>query len=315
MRTAGLASLLVVLLTAGCGLVASDNPPPTKASTRSNPKRTAIPGGTSTRAGAPVSPSAGHPSAAPQPAPSRAPNRTLKQNSLYLVDLHDRASACRAKVRSPRPPLPNAALAPYLRKVVDCLVKAFAKPLATQGIELSTPKVKTYRGKLSTPCGRYGQDVAPAYYCAATQTIYWPQAGDDGREAYTVARLGYVGLLAHEFGHHLQAVSGLLNGYAADYYATKAKSTRNGLGRRLELQAQCFEGVFLAVTRGWTKLSARDRAQLRLWHDYTGDQDPPRNRLPDHGTSAAQLRWLKRGIDSADFGSCNTWKASKKSTT
>jgi predicted metalloprotease len=220
---------------------------------------------------------------------------------------------CRAKVRSPQQPLKNSDLAPYLRTVVKCLVTAFAKPLASQGFTLTTPKIKTYGKRISTPCGKYGQDVAPAYYCSATQTIYWPQTSDDGREAYTIARLGYVGLVAHEFGHHLQATTGMLNEYSQKYYGTKKKSTRYQLSRRLELQAQCFEGVFLAVVAKSIKLSARDRAQIRAWHSYTGDEDPPSDRLPDHGTSSAQLRWLNRGIDSADFGRCNTWKVASKS--
>jgi predicted metalloprotease len=264
-----------------------------------------------------ASPTSAAPATTPPPttAPTipPGPDQTLKTNSLYQIDLDDRVVSCRLKVRSPRPPVKNADLAPYLRTVVDCLVTAFAAPLAKEGFTLTAPKVKTYRKKITTPCGKYGQDVAPAYYCAATQTIYWPQTSDDGREAYTFARLGYVGLMAHEFGHHLQATTGMLNEYGRAYFGTDKKSTRYLLSRRLELQAQCFEGVFLATAAKEIKLSAKDRAQLREWHGYTGDEDPPDDRLPDHGTSKAQLRWLDRGLDSADFGRCNTWKASKSS--
>ena len=48
-----------------------------------------------------------------------------------------------------------------------------------------------------------------------------------------------------------------------------------------------------------------------MWHSYTGDEDPPSSRRPDHGSSAAQIRWLERGLDSQDFGRCNTWVARK----
>jgi len=78
-------------------------------------------------------------------------------------------------------------------------MKSFAKPLAARGIELSTPRVKAYRRTIKTPCGRFSQRDAPAYYCSATRTIYWPVSADDGNEAYTFARLGYLGLVAHEF--------------------------------------------------------------------------------------------------------------------
>lgn len=241
--------------------------------------------------------------------------QSLKTNSIYRIDLADRVVSCRLKVRNPKLRLQNAALEPYLRTVVDCLVTAFAAPLAREGFTLSTPKVKTYRKRISTPCGTYGQDQAPAYYCSATRTIYWPQTSDNGRDAYTIARLGYVALMAHEFGHHLQATTGMLSEYANSYYGADRKSSRYLLSRRLELQAQCFEGIFLAVAAKSIKLSATDPRQLRAWHGYTGDEDPPKSRRPDHGTSAAQIHWLNRGLDSADFGHCNTWKSSRESVT
>jgi predicted metalloprotease len=69
--------------------------------------------------------------------------------------------------------------------------------------------------------------------------------------------------------------------------------------------------VFLATVARSIQLSAADRDELRTWHGFTGDEDPPDKRKPDHGTSAAQLRWLVRGLDSQDFGRCNTWSAPK----
>jgi uncharacterized protein len=240
-------------------------------------------------------------------------NTSLAKNSIYAVDLGDVRVSCKVKVRSPKPPLRDSSLSAYGKKLVNCLVKAFAKPLAAQGIYLTTPKVKAYRHTIKTPCGRFSQRDAPAYYCSATRTIYWPVSADDDSEAYTFVRLGYIGLIAHEFGHHLQAASGMLHEYSERAFLAKSRSKKYLLSRRLELQAQCFEGIFLAVTARSIDLSSNDRYQLRVWHSYTGDEDPPDGRKPDHGSSTAQIRWLNRGLDSADFGRCNTWKASKKS--
>ena len=129
------------------------------------------------------------------------------------------------RVRRPKPPIDDADLAPYLRTVVRCLVKAFEKPLSAKGFALQAPKIKTYRKTVKTPCGKFGQRGAPAYYCSARQTIYWPLTGDDGNEAYTFARLGYVGLLAHEFGHHLQDTTGMLGEYGQRYARAKGDPT------------------------------------------------------------------------------------------
>ena len=252
------------------------------------------------------------PSDAPTPAPG--PDRSLKTNALYGVDLGKLTSACDLKVRRPKPPLANGKLQPYLTEVVACLTKVFRPSLAARGFTLVEPKVKTYHRKVDSPCGDFDQQGSPAYYCSSTRTIYWPDTVDDGREAYTFARLGYVGLTAHEFGHHLQATTGMLNAYAAAYDDASTKA-RYALSRRLELQAQCFEGVFLHVTRSELDVSAKDRAELKAWHSYTGDEDPPKGRKPDHGSSTAQYAWLARGLASGDFGDCDTWTASSKSVT
>jgi hypothetical protein len=284
----------------------------------------------SSRLASPASPAANQPvtpipssateTANPTPKPStsqsaaaKQPDRSLKKNSLYQVDLGISRASCSIKVRSPRPPLKDSALAPYLRSLVGCMTTTMREPLADEGIILTKPKVKTYSKSISGPCGRLTTVGAPASYCSVNNTIYWPATGDDGSQAYTYARLGYLGNAAHEFGHHVQFASGILSEYGERYFATKSKSARNVLTRRLELQAMCFEGVFLASVDKSIKLSSQDRYELRVWHGLTGDEDPPADRQPDHGTSAAQIRWLMRGLNSGDFGTCNTWSASKSS--
>ncbi len=246
----------------------------------------------------------------PEPEPKDTTVRQLKKNSLYGINLRNGSSSCKSNIRRPKPPLKNAALAPYLRRLVSCMVRAFKAPLAKEGFTLEVPKVKTYKGSIKTPCGKLTSKSAPAYYCSGT--IYWPVSSDDGRQAYTFARLGYIGLAAHEFGHHLQSTTSMLYEYGGRYNVADRKG-KYALSRRLELQAQCFEGVFLSSTSKSINLSAQDRYELRTWHSFTGDEDPPSSRKPDHGTSSAQVRWLNRGLDGADFGRCNTWSASAKS--
>jgi uncharacterized protein len=269
-----------------------------------------------TRSSSPSAAAGGRPTASGPSARSRStanppPNRSLTGNSVYRIDLAGVRVSCGIKVRSPKPPLRNADLSEYMRSLLRCMVKVFGRPLAAEGFSLATPKVQVYKTSVKSPCGRFDQNGAPAYYCSANKTIYWPATRDDGREAYTFARLGYVALTAHEFGHHLQSATGMVNEYGHRYAAARSKNERYLLSRRLELQAQCFEGVFLETVARSIRLSAADREELRTWHSYTGDEDPPSSRRPDHGTSAAQIRWLDRGLDSQDFGRCNTWSAPK----
>ncbi|MGI3786794.1 MAG: neutral zinc metallopeptidase, partial [Janthinobacterium lividum] len=268
------------------------------------------------------SPSTSPTAAPPQPLPTSSapprtapgPDRSLRTNAIFRIDLDQAAASCDLKVRRPKPPLANKKLQPYLTEVVGCLTTVFKAPLAARGFTLVEPKVKTYHRGVESPCGDFGQHGSPAYYCSRTSTVYWPDTVDDGREAYTFARLGYVGLAAHEFGHHLQATTGMLGAYS-DAYEGASKKERYALSRRLELQAQCFEGVFLHAERSDLDVTAKDSAELKAWHSYTGDEDPPKSRKPDHGSSRAQYAWLARGLASGDFADCNTWTASSKSVT
>jgi hypothetical protein len=312
LRVVGLTALVILALILGLQLIGRLAPLPDApevlaggAATSAAGRRSAEPTPT-----ADPPPTAGAPSATSRPKrKADRPNRSLTNNSLYAVDLDGTEVTCGITIRPAKPPLRNAELAPYLRSLVKCLVKVHRKPLAARGFTVTEPKIKVYRSTVDAPCGRFDQKGAPAYYCSVDRTIYWPATRDDGREAYTFARLGYAALLAHEFGHHVQAVTGMVIAYAGLYAKADSRGQRYILSRRLELQAQCFEGVFLATVARSIELSAADRDELRGWHGFTGDEDPPKNRKPDHGTSASQIRWLVRGLDSQDFGRCNTWTA------
>ncbi|MGI8459792.1 MAG: neutral zinc metallopeptidase [Propionibacteriaceae bacterium] len=272
-------------------------PPPTLARPPSSAARS-TPG--------PASPATATP--APGPGPGPKLDTSLATNTLYAVTVDAGTGVCSAKVRRPKPPVPDKQLVGYLDTLVDCLQRALTPPLRNAGITLPRPTVMGYRQQISTPCGWLSPTSAPAYYCSGNGTIYVPYSGDDGDEAYTYARLGYLALVAHEYGHHLQYVSGMFGEYTNRYYRADLED-RYALSRRLELQADCFAGVFLGYVAASIELTDRDRAQLREWHEFTGDEDVTSNRSPDHGSAAAQIRWLDRGLDRTDYGRCNTWKA------
>ena len=228
------------------------------------------------------------------------------------MDLDGAQVRCGITVRPAKPPVRNAELAPYLRSLVKCLVKVHRKPLAAQGFTVTEPKIKVYRSTVTAACGRFDQKGAPAYYCSADRTIYWPATRDDGREAYTFARLGYAALLAHEFGHHLQAVTGMVNEYG------RALCRGRVAGRRGTCSA-AGSSCRPSASKGcsWPPWPARSGSAPRTGRSCGPGTASPATRThrtagkPDHGTSAAQIRWLVRGLDSQDFGRCNTWSAPK----
>lgn len=233
----------------------------------------------------------------------------LSDNRIYNVNLKGGAGSC-ATVKEPT--LSDKALLKYLKQQVKCMTKELRPALAKYDVNLMEPRVKGYRKKVETACGTIRNSPAPAFYCGGDQTIYWDVRSDDGNQAYALARLGYVGLLAHEFGHHLQYSSSILGSAAEREYTTTKEKDLMRISRRVELQAQCFEGVYLSFMSDAIEFSDWDRRQILEWHSYTGDEDPPADRKPDHGTSQAQYDWLVWGLEGGNFADCNTWAAPTK---
>ena len=282
-----------LLLARPGGLQGTSSPAPTTSPVPAPPRPSTVP--------------TNKPSPSSTPTRKPAPDTSLRKNSLYDVDLTDGAGKCKVTVKPARPPLKNSALAPYLRQLIACMVTVLKKPLAAEGFALKTPKIKTFGARVKSSCGRSNEDDAPAFYCPSDGTIYVAASVDDDYDALTAARLGVVGLTAHEFGHHVQREIGILSRVDRDEPDSRAERLEQT--RRVELQADCFSGVLLAYARKSIGVTEADERQLRFTRDYSGDEDQPSGSRADHGTSAAQKRWLFRGLDSADFGRCNTWTA------
>ncbi|MFC7613832.1 neutral zinc metallopeptidase [Actinokineospora soli] len=192
-----------------------------------------------------------------------------------------------------------ASLEKYYREAITCLDRAWAAPLEEAGKPVKTPQLTVE----DSPRGECGfapdEDEAVAFYCAEDQVIAMPRsrliedAGDD--PAF------HLSVLAHEYGHHVQALSGIL-GTAARRERVAEEPEVLELSRRVELQANCFAGLFLAA--------ARDRGDIdeRLAQDavggfaYVDDSD-------SHGSANNQLLWAKAGYSGKSAADCDTWAA------
>ena len=120
-----------------------------------------------------------------------------------------------------------------------------------------------------------------AFYCSADNTLYMPFAGLQ-TEMYGAHPGVYLAVLAHEYGHHVQAMSGVLDTYGeASYNAGVDTEAGLELSRRLELQAQCFSGMFLAATYGRGSVDDNILTEARTTQDR-GDHNAGLPR--DHGT-------------------------------
>lgn len=193
----------------------------------------------------------------------------------------------------------------FFRSATRCLDQAWKPVLQRAGLPFRPPKLEVpTSGNGHSPCSSSGESFA-AYYCPENETIYMPY------QKIQVNRFGahpgvYLALFAHEYGHHVQHLSGIMGAVADKQYSAGGYSSAAGLAlqRKFELQAQCFSGMFVTTARGEVNDQLRREAadtQRRGDHEKGG--------IRSHGTDAHADAWWRQGFTKNRTYQCNTWKA------
>lgn len=185
------------------------------------------------------------------------------------------------------------------------------------GAQYQKPVLVLYRGSTRSACGLGQAEMGP-FYCPGDRKVYLDLdffdvmhrrmgAPGDFAQAYVVA---------HEVGHHVQHLLGLTDKVdAARRRATEAQA--NAMSVRLELQADCFAGLWAhhsQQARQW--LDAGDLEEALNAASQIGDDTLQRNAgaavRPEtftHGSSAQRVRWFRRGFDSGRVQDCDAFAA------
>ncbi|WP_042051248.1 neutral zinc metallopeptidase [Aeromonas dhakensis] len=193
---------------------------------------------------------------------------------------------------------------------------AWGEIFQQSGNRYQAPKLVLYRGATRTGCGQ-GQSVMGPFYCPADRTVYIDlsfyqemrdKLGADGDFAQ-----GYV--VAHEVGHHVQNLLGIERKMREQQQGL-SRAEQNKLSVKLELQADCFAGVWGHYMEREQVLETGDLEEALNAAQAIGDdrlQQQSQGRvIPDsftHGSSAQRYSWFKRGFDSGKPASCNTFAA------
>jgi len=179
------------------------------------------------------------------------------------------------------------------------------------------PKLKLFTGRVNTACGT-GSSASGPFYCPGDQKVYIDLAFYDLMEQrFNVAgEFAKAYVIAHEVGHHVQNLMGITDKMDAAR-RTSSETEMNAMSVRLELQADCFAGV-------WANRANQARAILESGDidaglaaataigDDTLQRQSQGTVVPDsftHGSSAQRVRWFKKGIDSGEVAQCDTFKA------
>jgi predicted metalloprotease len=231
------------------------------------------------------------------------PVYALEDNPLFAGDVGTPAVTCNLTRWETSP----AGAAAFFQSALPCLDAAWQPVMEYQGLPFFTPGIAFPEGtEWSSPCGDVsaGGGAVAAFYCSYDNTLYMPFAGLQ-TEQYGAHPGVYLAVLAHEYGHHVQAMSGVMDTYwDARYNAGADTEPGLELSRRFELQAQCLSGMFLAATYGRGSVDDNILTEARTTQDR-GDHNPGMPR--DHGSDEHAIAWWEQGAQQNRTYQCNTW--------
>jgi len=181
------------------------------------------------------------------------------------------------------------------------------------------PKLDLFHGTVSSACGRASESMGP-FYCPGDHIVYLDldffhemdtrfHASGDFARAYVIA---------HEVGHHVQNLLGIMQQETRAQRGGQPMEGANGQSVRLELQADCFAGVWgnrSQAQLNWLQAGDIDAALNAAAQvgDDTLQKQTRGYAVPDsftHGTSAQRSRWFKTGFTTGDIKACDTFSAS-----
>ena len=186
----------------------------------------------------------------------------------------------------------------------------------SMGRTYQEPRLRLYRDSYPTACGM-GEAAAGPFYCPQDRIVYLDLGFFDlmTQQLGAPGQFAHAYVIGHEVGHHVQNLLGII----PRVDATRERSSEaesNALSVKLELQADCFAGVW-----------ARRAQQERGWRFQPGDVETAVNAatqigddtlqrkargtvVPEsftHGTSAQRVSWLQKGLDTGDLNACDTF--------
>ena len=214
----------------------------------------------------------------------------------------------------------NAAEEPevqFVSFVLDDAQATWTRILPTMGKQYQPAKLVLFRDAINSACG-FAQAATGPFYCPLDQRVYI----DLGFYQELKTRFGAPGdfaqayVLAHEIGHHVQELLG--TGEQVRRAQQAHPDQANELSVRLELQADCYAGVWGNSTEQRQLLDPGDVEEGIKAAGSVGDDRIQRMSTgrvnPDaftHGTSEQRIAWFRRGYESGRPDTCNTFESSR----
>ncbi len=215
---------------------------------------------------------------------------------------------------APHPPAGDQKAA-FVGRVLASTEDAWTGIFKASGQRYPPPKLVLFTGSFPTACGM-GQQAAGPFYCPGDRKVYIDlRFYELMRERFHVSGdFAQAYVIAHEVGHHVQNLLGITDQLDARR-GRVSQAAYNALSVKLELQADCFAGVWAHHTEQSKKfldpgdIEGALKAASAIGDDTLQKQTQGRV-VPDsftHGSSAQRVQWLRRGLEKGDVKSCDTF--------
>ncbi len=235
-------------------------------------------------------------------------------NPLTLLDGGGGGSTFQQESSEPASSPANDEMTAFVRTVLAETEDTWNGIFKAAGRTYEEPRLVLFSGQVNSACGMASAASGP-FYCPGDRKVYLDTdffrqldrqfgASGDFAEAYVIA---------HEVGHHVQNLLGILPKFN-QMRQRMSEVEANQMSVRVELQADCFAGVWGKFTQQKGILEAGDLEEALNAAQQIGDDTLQKRSqgyvVPDsfnHGTSAQRVKWFKRGFDSGDMNVCDTF--------
>jgi len=209
---------------------------------------------------------------------------------------------------------PTDQMGQFVSRVLGSTEDVWGRIFQQSGSQYRAPTLVLFEGQVRSACG-IGQAAMGPFYCPGDEKLYIDlsfyrdlqtrfRAPGDFAQAYVIA---------HEVGHHIQKLTGAFRRLEqAKARGSQAEFNRTSV--RMELQADCYAGIWGYHAGTMKQLSPGDIEEALAAAQAIGDdrlQKQAQGRVvPDsftHGSSEQRMRWFKRGLDSGNPKSCDTF--------
>ena len=237
------------------------------------------------------------------PVPASDPFAVVKRNTLYEQGgLHN--GSCPAR------DLGDASKAEQTRfyeALLNCLNREWRPAVESAGFDYYEPGLVVFDSPVTTPCGNASplDGRTLAFYCPSDNVLYADVI--QMRKSFADIDVAYAIVIGHEFGHHVQQETGILNAYRLLAHGNAADALE--LNRRVELQASCMGGLFLGAIAESFPMNAQRLNRLQQVAGSFGDEPGGPEEARDHGSGRSNRAWIGKGYADNDIGTCNTFRA------